>query len=72
MTVDLFFVQSNSAASALDQLRAELGLHTRIVAERTTTMEIFPVHVSTVELEPGAADLVTNWFTNRGIHWFAR
>lgn len=72
MTVDLFFVQSNAAASALAQLGAELGLRTEVIAERTTTMEIFPVHVSTVEFDAAVAEAATRWFSNRGIHWFAR
>lgn len=72
MTVDLFFVQSNAAASALAQLGVELGYRPRIVAERTTTMEIFPVHVSTVEFDAASADAATEWFSSRGIHWFAR
>ena len=43
MTLDLLFVGANSGRATLDQLGAELDVRYRLIAQRITTMEIFPV-----------------------------
>lgn len=74
MTVDLHFVQQSSVQATLAQLAAELGLQFQFIAQRAITMEIFRVHVFTVQLDADAPVLAAagNWFTSRGIHWLAR
>ncbi len=74
MTLDLFFVQKDSTHAVLDRLTTDLGLASRVTGSRTTTMEIFPVHVTTVEFDADtdAQDAATNWFDAHGIHWVAR
>lgn len=73
MTLDLFFVQGHSARAILAQLAADLGVTAHLVAERVTTMEIFPVSVWTVRLDADAAalDAAHAWFGRRGIHRLA-
>ncbi|MDN5569758.1 MAG: hypothetical protein L0G22_00620 [Propionibacteriaceae bacterium] len=74
MTLDLVFVQQDAARATFAQLAADLGVTLRLVAQRVTTMEIFPVSVMTVELDadPAALDAATSWFASRGIHRLAR
>ncbi|WP_316669930.1 hypothetical protein [uncultured Propionibacterium sp.] len=74
MTLDLFFVQQDSVRTVLGRIAADLGLAARVTARRTTTMEIFPVHVATVEFDADAAAQAAakSWFDARGIHWIAR
>ncbi|WP_232549494.1 NIL domain-containing protein [Propioniciclava soli] len=73
MTLDLVFVQQSAAGATFAQLAADLGVELRLVAQRITTMEIFPVSVLTVELtaEPGLLEAATRWFAQRGIHRLA-
>lgn len=73
MTLDLFFVQAHSARATLAQLAEELGVTAHLVAERITTMEIFPVAVWTVHLDADAPalDAAQAWFSRRGIHRLA-
>lgn len=70
MTLDLVFVGADAGRAALAQLTAELGVTVRLLAERVTTMEIFPVNVVTIEVDAAAAqlDAATRWFARRGIH----
>ncbi|RLP07185.1 NIL domain-containing protein [Propionibacterium australiense] len=74
MTLDLFFVQKDATRSVLDRLTTDLGLASRVTGSRTTTMEIFPVHVTTVEFDADAdaQAAATSWFDAHGIHWIAR
>ncbi len=70
MTLDLVFVGTDAGRATLAQLTAELGLTVRTLADRVTTMEIFPVHVVTVLVDadaPGQA-AAASWFARRGIH----
>lgn len=73
MTIDLVFVGADAGRATLAQLAAELGVPFRLVAERLTTMEIFPVSVLTVELDADAGALAdaTTWIARRGIHSLA-
>ena len=73
MTLDLLFDGANSGRATLDQLGAELDVRYRLIAQRITTMEIFPVSVLTVELDADAhaLDAATSWFARRGIHQLA-
>ena len=70
MTLDLIFVGTDAGRATLAQLAADLDVRFRLVAQRITTMEIFPVNVVTVELDADAAalDAATTWFARRGIH----
>lgn len=73
MTLDLVFVGTDAGHATLAELAAELGLTYRLVAQRVTTMEIFPVNVVTVELDADAGALAAAgpWFSRRGIHRLA-
>ena len=70
MTLDLVFVGADSGRATLAQLAAELGITVRTLADRVTTMEIFPVHVVTVQVDADAPgqDAAASWFARRGIH----
>ena len=70
MTLDLVFVGADAGRAALAQLTAELGVTVRLLGQRVTTMEIFPVNVVTIEVEAATAtvDATTSWFARRGIH----
>ena len=70
MTLDLVFVGADAGRAALAQLTAELGVTVRLLGQRVTTMEIFPVNVLTIEVDAPAPDLdaATSWFARRGIH----
>lgn len=70
MTLDLVFVGADAGRAALAQLTAELGLTVRLLAERVTTMEIFPVSVVTIEVDATdpQLDAAASWFARRGIH----
>ena len=70
MTLDLVFVGADAGRAALAQLTAELGVTVRLLGQRVTTMEIFPVNVLTIEVDAAAAqlDAAASWFTRRGIH----
>lgn len=70
MTLNLVFVGADAGRAALAQLTAELGVTARLLAERVTTMEIFPVSVVTIEVEAAAPqlDAASTWFARRGIH----
>lgn len=69
MTLDLLFVGANSGRATLDQLGAELDVRYRLIAQRITTMEIFPVSVLTVEVDADLSvlDAVARWFSAHGI-----
>ncbi|MGA4669126.1 NIL domain-containing protein [Propionibacteriaceae bacterium Y1923] len=73
MTLDLVFVGANAGRTALAQLTAELGVSVRILAERVTVMEIFPVNILTIELAASdpQRDEAASWFARRGIHQLA-
>ena len=70
MTLDLVFVGADAGRAALAQLTAELGVTVRLLGQRVTTMEIFPVNVLTIEVDAAAAqlDAAASWFARRGIH----
>ena len=70
MTLDLVFVGADAGRAALAQLTAELGVTVRLLGQRVTTMEIFPVNVLTIEVDAAAAqvDAPASWFARRGIH----
>ena len=70
MTLDLVFVGADAGRAALAQLTAELGVTVRLLGQRVTTMEIFPVNVHTIEVDAAAAqlDAAASWFARRGIH----
>ena len=70
MTLDLLFVGADTGRATLAQLGAELDVQYRLLAERMTHMEIFPVSVLTVELDAAAPvlDAAASWFRRRGIH----
>ncbi|MDO5535148.1 MAG: NIL domain-containing protein [Propionibacteriaceae bacterium] len=70
MTFNLVFVGADAGRATLAQLTADLGLTVRLLAERVTTMEIFPVNVVTVEVDAAGAeqDAAASWFARRGIH----
>lgn len=69
MTLDLVFVGAGTGRAALAQLTADLGVRVRIIADRLTTMEIFPVSVLTVEVDADLSvlDAVARWFSAHGI-----
>lgn len=72
MTLNLLFVGAQSGHATLAQFGSELGVSYQLVAHRTTTMEIFPVDVLTVELDADAPlDAATSWFARHGIHQLA-
>ena len=73
MNLDLVFVGADAGRATLGQLTSELGVSFRLLAERVTTMEIFPVSVLTVELAGDAASLTAaqRWIAARGIHRLA-
>ena len=70
MTLDLLFVGADAGRGTLAQLAAEVGVNYRLIAQRVTTMEIFPISVLTVELDADESrlDAATSWFARRGIH----
>ena len=70
MTLDLVFVGADAGRAALAQLTAELGVTVRLLGQRVTTMEIFPVNVLSIEVDAAAAqlDAAASWFARRGIH----
>lgn len=69
MTLDLVFVGADAGRAALAQLTAELGVTVRLLGQRVTTMEIFPVNVLTIEVDAAAQlDAAASWFARRGIH----
>ncbi|WP_341730017.1 hypothetical protein [Brooklawnia sp.] len=70
MTLDLLFIGADTGRGALSQFAAEVGVSYRLIAQRITTMEIFPVSVLTVELDADATglDAAASWFARRGIH----
>ncbi len=70
MTLDLVFVGADAGRRTLAQLAAEVGIATRLVAQRATHMEVFSVSVLTVELdgEAPALDAARSWIAARGIH----
>ena len=70
MTIDLVFVGADAGRATLAQLATDLDVRFRLIAQRITTMEIFPVSVVTVELDADAAalDAANTWFARRGIH----
>lgn len=70
MTLDLVFVGADAGRAALAQLTAELGVTVRLLGQRVTTMEIFPVNVLTIEVDAAAAQVeaTASWFARRGIH----
>ena len=70
MTLDLVFVGTDAGRATLAQLTAELGLTVRTLADRVTTMEIFPVSVVTVAVDAAGTELdaAASWFARRGIH----
>lgn len=70
MTLDLVFVGADAGRAALAQFSADLGVTVRTLADRVTTMEVFRVHVVTIEVAAGAgqADAAASWFARRGIH----
>ncbi|MBK8462982.1 MAG: hypothetical protein IPL36_08115 [Nigerium sp.] len=73
MTLDLVFVGTDAGRATLGQLTSELGVSFRLLAERVTTMEIFPVSVLTVELSGDGArlDAASRWIASRGVHRLA-
>lgn len=73
MTLDLVFVGTETGRRTLAQLAAEVGVAARLVAQRAAHMEIFSVHVVTVELagEPAVLDAAGTWIAARGIHRLA-
>ncbi len=73
MTLDLVFVGTDVGRATLGQLTSELGVSFRLLAERVTTMEIFPVSVLTVELSGDGArlDAASRWIAGRGVHRLA-
>lgn len=73
MTLDLIFVGPDAGRATLAQLATDLDVRFRLIAQRITTMEIFPVSVLTVELDADAPalDAATSWFARRGIHQLA-
>ncbi|MGJ3509387.1 hypothetical protein [Enemella sp. A6] len=70
MTLNLAFVGANATQATLAQFTAEVGVGFRLVAQRITQMEIFPVSVVTVEFDTDSAE-VPRWFAARGIHRLA-
>ena len=70
MPLDLACVGADPGRAALAQLTAELGVTVRLLGQRVTTMEIFPVNVLTIEVDAAAAqlDAAASWFARRGIH----
>ncbi|NLT29290.1 MAG: hypothetical protein GXX86_02360 [Propionibacterium sp.] len=70
MTLDLAFVGGNTTHATLAQFAAEVGVGFRLVAQRITQMEIFPVSVVTVEFDTDTPE-VSRWFAARGIHRIA-
>ncbi len=69
MTLSFLFVGADAGRGALAQFAAEVGVGYRLIAQRITTMEIFPVSVLTVELDADAdREVATSWFARRGIH----
>ncbi|MFT3877961.1 MAG: NIL domain-containing protein [Propioniciclava sp.] len=73
MTLDLVFVGADAGRATLGQLSSELGVSFRLLAQRETTMEIFPVSVLTVELSGDAPRLheASRWIASRGVHRLA-
>lgn len=68
MTLDLAFVGASNTGATLAQFAAEVGVSFRLVTQRVTQMEIFPVNVVTLEFAADAPADVATWFTRRGIH----
>lgn len=71
MTLDLVFVGADAGRAALAQFTAESGVRVDLLAERTTTMEIFPVSVLTVTVDATGGPAAAGWFARRGIHRLA-
>lgn len=68
MTLDLAFVGAGNSRATLAQFAAEVGVSFRLIAQRVTQMEIFPVNVVTLEFDADAPADVATWFARRGIH----
>lgn len=70
MTLNLFVLRTTSADALIAQLGADLGVSSRLVAERPTFMEVFPTKVMTihVDAEESRKTDALRWFQQRGIH----